>query len=94
MPHSVLRQFLWELKAGDSAERVAKEKELTALNWLGTQRWELALAAYADVESTDQRWCCVHCTILLLPSMHAQAIPRAGAVLQVRTIAVRESRRC
>jgi hypothetical protein len=35
MPHQVLRQFLWELKAGDSYERVAKEKELTALNSLG-----------------------------------------------------------
>ena len=53
----VLRQFLWELKAGISYERVAKEKELTALNWLGTQRWGLALAAYAGLESTGQRWC-------------------------------------
>ena len=35
MPSGVLRQFLWELKAGDSEERVAKEKELTALNSVG-----------------------------------------------------------
>ena len=35
MPKWVLRQFLWELKAGDSEERVAKEKELTALNLVG-----------------------------------------------------------
>ena len=49
---TVIRQFLWELEAEDAEERAAKEKELTALIWLGTQRWELALAAYAGLEST------------------------------------------